>query len=298
MTSRSVSVVIPTYRREQILLDTLRYVARQQPAPDEVLVVDQTPMHEVHVDEELRRLHDESTIRWIKLPRPSVPGAMNRGLVEARGEVVLFLDDDIVPNEGLIAAHERAHRDSTVAVVAGRVIQPWEIDVLPRKDCGEAGFSSTGRRVVHEFMAGNFSVKRSVALQIGGFDENFVHVAYRFERDFADRVLGELGCILFEPSATIHHLKAQEGGTRAYGHHLTTVRPSHAVGEYYYLLGRRSRAGLVGSLLRPWRAIATRHHLRRPWWIPVTLTAEVLGLGWAVLLRVRGPRYLGGKSPS
>jgi GT2 family glycosyltransferase len=145
-------------------------------------------------------------------------------------------------------------------------------------------------------MAGNFSVKRDLAVALGGFDENFVHVAYRFERDFADRVLAAGGRIMFEPSATIQHLKAPEGGTRTYGHHLTTFRPSHAVGEYYYLLGRRSWAGVLALLARPVRAIATRHHLRRPWWIPGTLIAELLGVTWAIALRIRGPRYIAARA--
>jgi len=38
-------------------------------------------------------------------------------------------------------------------------------------------------------MGGNFSVKRDLALRLGGFDENFVHVAYRFEAEFCDRAI-------------------------------------------------------------------------------------------------------------
>ena len=42
---------------------------------------------------------------------------------------------------------------------------------------------------------------------------------------------------------------------------------------------------------RPLRAVMTRHHLRRPWWIPVTLVAELSGMAWALLLYARGPRH-------
>jgi GT2 family glycosyltransferase len=147
-------------------------------------------------------------------------------------------------------------------------------------------------------MGGNFSIKRDLALKLGGFDENFVHVAYRFEAEFASRALAAGENILFEPSASIRHLKASKGGTRAYGEHLTTIRPSHSVGAYYYFIRSRSVPRRMASiLLRPFRAIRTRHHLLHPWWIPATLFAEISGFVWAVALALRGPRLIGGKAP-
>jgi GT2 family glycosyltransferase len=277
-----VSVVIPTYQREQLLLDTIRYLTEPSPTAAEILIMDQTPRHSAETERELERLNDQSTIRWIRLTRPSIPRAMNRGLVEAHGDIVLFLDDDIVPFPGLIAAHARAHHESSAVVVAGLVVQPWD----------DVRTLTTHRRWTTTFMACNVSMKREAAAALGGFDENFVHVAYRFEAEFADRVLASGGRILFEPKAAIRHLKASAGGTRAYGHHLRTAMPSHAVGEYYYLLGRKDGERLVPMLSRAVRAARTRHHLWRPWWIPATLTAEALGFAWAVWLRMRGPRYL------
>jgi len=44
--SNAISIVIPTYRREQVLVDTLHALLRQEPPADEILVVDQTERHE------------------------------------------------------------------------------------------------------------------------------------------------------------------------------------------------------------------------------------------------------------
>jgi GT2 family glycosyltransferase len=137
-------------------------------------------------------------------------------------------------------------------------------------------------------------VKRAVALGLGGFDENFVHVAYRFEAEFCDRALSAGERIVFEPGASIRHLRVASGGTRSYGEHLTTVKPSHAVGAYYYLLrARRVRHRFGAILWRMIRSVRTRHHLRHPWWIPGTLFAELWGLLWALRLYFGGPRLLG-----
>jgi hypothetical protein len=69
------------------------------------------------------------------------------------------------------------------------------------------------------------------------------------------------------------------------------------VGAYYCILrtwsGWRS---LASFLTRPLRAVRTRHHLCRPWWIVVSLVAELSGMVWAIGLAVQGPRYIPGST--
>jgi GT2 family glycosyltransferase len=255
-----------------------------------MLVVDQTDEHARETAEYLRKRDEQGWIRWLRIAGPSIPGAMNRGLLEARSEIVLFLDDDIEPFPDLVTAHADAHGRGA-RLVAGRVLQPWDGDI-PRAAWAEKKVASTEEREVDEFMGGNFSVRREDAIALGGFDENFVRVAYNFEREFADRWRERGGRIQFRPDAAIRHLKASSGGTRTFGEHLTTLRPSHSVGAYYYLLrSRLAKRRLAEFVARPFRAVATRHHLRHPWWIPVTLAAELAGMVWAVALHARGPRY-------
>lgn len=287
-----LSIVIPTYGREQVLLDSISNLRRLEPPPLEIIVVDQTRRHEAGVEESLRQLSADRIVRHIRMPLPSIPGAMNRGLREARGDIVLFLDDDIIPDPQLIAAHLAAHARQSGRLIAGRVIQPWE-EGIDFSRHAHFHFASTAPAQIDHFMGGNFSLRREEALRVGGFDENFVKVAYRFEAEFAHRWIKGGGMIDFEPSACIHHLKAVEGGTRSFGEHLTTWLPAHSVGAYYCELriwrGARSLAQFVA---RPIRSVATRFHLRRPWRIPATLTSELLGVGWALWLAARGPALM------
>ena len=142
-------------------------------------------------------------------------------------------------------------------------------------------------------MGGNFSVRRDIALRLGGFDEQFVRVAYNFEAEFAYRLRRGGHQIYYEPAALIHHLRVSGGGTRTFGDHLRSHRPNHAVGAYYFIL--RTWSGwqsLVRFLGRPLRAIGSRHHLRRPWWIQSTVVAELSGMAWALVLAAQGPRCL------
>lgn len=288
-----VSICIPTYRREGVLLNTLDYLLAMETGPAEIMVLDQTEEHEPATDKRLHELHDAGQIRWLHLAAPSIPQAMNRGLLEARQDIVLFLDDDIRPEGGLVAAHHAAHQQNVDVLVAGRVIQPWEEG---RDFSADQTFHFAGMKPfwIEEFMGGNFSVGRDTALALGGFDENFVRVAYRFEAEFAHRFRASGRRIWFEPDACLHHLKDCGGGTRTYGEHLTTCKPDHAVGAYYYALRTRSHGRwLIDFLIRPMRAVTTRYHLRHPWGIPVTLLGEVRGMLWALRLFLNGPRYAG-----
>ena len=300
---KAISVVIPTFCRDQVLIDSIAHLLQQDRPATEFLVVDQSPTHAPDVAAALERWHREDQIVWIRLALPSITHAMNVGLQTAHSEVVLFLDDDIVPGPQLLLAHARAHGEGIANIVAGQVLQPGEAVRHVSPNDGAEGnsaacefrFSYDQRRWITEVMGGNFSVRREVALGLGGFDENFVHVAYRFEAEFCDRALTAGERVLFEPDASIRHLRASQGGTRAYGNHLTTVRPSHAVGAYYYLLrARRIRHRYRNILLRLIRSVRTKHHLLHPWWIPATLLAELLGLFWALRLILSGPRLIGG----
>jgi GT2 family glycosyltransferase len=295
----TLSVVIPTYQRERVLVETIDSLLKLHPGPAEILVVDQTPEHERDTQRVLAELESDGKIRWIRLANPSITHAMNVALEQARNDVVLFLDDDIVPCSNLIAAHALAHTEPESNIVAGQVLQPGEQPVSDEQNGNGFRFCSSRRQYISDLMGGNFSITRDVALKLGGFDENFVQVAYRFEAEFASRALAAGERILFEPDASIRHLKASTGGTRSYGGHLTTISPSHSVGEYYYLLrSKRLPRRTLKILARPLRAIRTRHHLSHPWWIPGTLFAESWGFVWAVALALRGPRLIVGKELS
>jgi GT2 family glycosyltransferase len=290
--SPELTIAIPTYNREQVLLETLRRLFALKPPASEIIVIDQTQDHSTQVSFTLDAWQTSGWIRWLRLKNPSITAAMNRGLLEASHQFVLFLDDDVIPNSGLVEAHVKALRETGVALVAGRVIQPWQ---LGREFPDESVFHFASLRPawISDFMGGNFSIRRDIALLLGGFDERFVRVAYNFEAEFAHRLRRAGYRIYYEPAAFIHHLQVSSGGTRIFGDHLRSHRPNHAVGAYYFILRTWSGWQSLGRFLgRPLRAIATRHHLRQPWWIPATLVAELSGMAWAMVLAAQGPRYL------
>lgn len=286
-TAPGVTVVVPTYGRERVLLETLQAVLDLREPPDEVIVVDQTACHEQQTERYLGRLAAEGRLQWVRLPRPSIPCAMNEGLRNAASELVLFLDDDVVPQPGLVAAHARAHADPDVVAVVGMVLQPGEqpaeraADALHqeglRRDLSFS-FRSPGRADVWNVMAGNLSVKKVRALACGGFDEGFVGVAYRFETEFCRRLRRQGGRVVYEPDAVIRHLKAPSGGTRTWGHYRTSSRPEHSVGDYYFALLEGRGAEVWSYAARRFlRETLSRFHRSHPWFIPPKALGELRG---------------------
>lgn len=147
----TLSVAIPTYGRDQVLIESVAALLALDPPPFELLVVDQTPRHDPASEERLAAWQEEGRIRWLRLPTPSITGAMNRALQEACGDRVLFLDDDILPDSELLTAHERAGETTPDAMLAGRVLQPWHGGQSDPED-GPFLFNSLRPRSVEEFM--------------------------------------------------------------------------------------------------------------------------------------------------
>jgi len=289
----NLTVAIPSYGRNQVLVETIDALLALNPPVVDLLLVDQTPKHDAPTEAALLNWQREGRLRWLKLQKPSITKAMNVALEQAVGERVLFLDDDIIPDPCLIKAHIMAGLRTPNALLAGRVIQPWHTDVPEPEDKKPFTFNTLQPRECLDFIGCNFSLPRKLALSVGGFDDNFVRVAYRYEAEFSFRWRQAGYPVRYEPTALIRHLKTERGGTRSYGEHLATIKPDHAVGRYYYRLRTQYLASaLAGSMADLGRSVRTLHHLRHPWWIPVTLLAEIRGLFWALNLHSRGPALL------
>ena len=129
----------------------------------------------------------------------------------------------------------------------------------------------------------NLSVDRAAARAIGGFDEAFIGSAYRYETDFARRLIAAGHRILFAPEATVRHLRLPTGGTRSQGDHLERPSLRHSFGDCYFAF-RHARGAERWAYLarRMLRETANRYYLRRPWKIPRKAWSEIqaLALAW------------------
>ncbi len=249
-TERTLSVLIPTLGRNTELIDTVRALLSQTVKPLEILVCDQNHPSLLDVDAELAALPN---VRHLRSRVLGISNNYNLLLSEARGEVVLYLDDDVVPETDLIEKHLATYDDPTVVGVAGRVFQPTgdqelrTIRAVGRFDrvtgTVVANFNHDRSSDVDFAQGCNMSFRRNALLAVGGFDCGFDGNGYFFETDAGLR-LQTLGKILFQPKAALKHLAASAGGARIHEKSLHTY--------HFVRNGLRLHLRHGNRLLWPW----------------------------------------------
>ena len=130
-----LSVVIPTHNRAAVLARCLDALEGQ--GADEVVVVD-----DASSDDTPRVLAERGWARAVRRERSGGrSGAKNSGVEAASGELVLFLDDDAIPEPGLVErhrVHHAAHPEPYEALL-GRVTWAPEVEVTPHMHWLENG---------------------------------------------------------------------------------------------------------------------------------------------------------------
>ncbi len=219
-----LSVVIPTLNREQPLVKTIEYfMTRETYRPFELIVVDQSERHESATERYLDSV--DSRIHLDRATFKSLPRARNRGLELAKGEIVVFVDDDVEPYDGFLAGHLAPYADAKVSMVTGPAPAPGE-ELTGRDKISDRQY----RDLLDGHMIGlqldfdyepcswgvgcNFSVRRDVALRIGGFDETFVGVAVGEDAEFSNRLRQSGGVIHYAVRAGLVHVQVASGGCR------------------------------------------------------------------------------------
>ena len=105
--ARAASVIVCTYRRQRYLPRLFGALAAQAVRPAEVLLVDNEVSPETEVIVESWRQREPGLgLRYLAEPRLGLSHARNRGLAEARGELLAYLDDDAAPDRGWTEALE------------------------------------------------------------------------------------------------------------------------------------------------------------------------------------------------
>lgn len=118
-----ISVVIPTYNRGPALATTITALLRagqRELSGVEIIVVDDgSPVPAEPLVAQLRQATAVS-VECVRQENRGPAAARNTGFRRASGEVVLFLDDDILSPPDLLVRHLEAHRRHREAVVCGR----------------------------------------------------------------------------------------------------------------------------------------------------------------------------------
>ncbi len=204
----AVSVVIPTLARDPArlrrALDALARQVEIAPEQIEVLVVLDATAGEAS---EVAR-----PTRVLRAGAAGASAARNAGWRAAEAGIVLFIGDDIIAGEGLVAEHLRLHsrHPEDQFAVLGHVCWAEELRVTAFMRWLERGFqfdfgsiegSEAGWR---RFYTANVSVKRALLARVNGFDEQ---LPFLYEDLDLGRRLDAIGMRLrYAPAATAERL--------------------------------------------------------------------------------------------
>lgn len=193
-----ISVIIPTYNKVGHLELTLSCLGKQDLPSEvyEVIVINDGSTD--GTEDFLRRQKVDYNLRSFHQPNYGQAIARNFGLRQANGELVVFIDDDLLTPPHFLRVHGEAHKKGGKKVVLGRIhrINYFDFTKIKRlilndeKDAFvelpnfvEQDLYLDMVEIIYKkklsslvwicFTGGNSSVKRDLLLEVGGFDSNF-----------------------------------------------------------------------------------------------------------------------------
>lgn len=186
------SIIIPTAGRPLAIKDAVKSLLALSTwdYDAEIIVVDNNTQQ--HLSDDLKIFCDifSDKLRYVKEPSPGLGAARHRGIKEAKGEILTFIDDDVEVRAGWLIAIQSAFNNMNVAMVGGPSI-PNFTGSIPAWFWGFVGSTPYGgwrcswlslldighnvENIDPNYIWGlNFSIRKNVVLACGGFNPDLV----------------------------------------------------------------------------------------------------------------------------
>jgi glycosyltransferase involved in cell wall biosynthesis len=219
MSARSFrpTIIIPTKNRADVLsqlLDSIEQLESTDGIVPEIIVADNDSQDDTYERLTATAKCCRTRVRIVKVTRPGKSAAINEALKMATGDVVAFLDDDVVVDKTWLAAIENFFRNGEYRVGQGIIRLP-----SPEKDDPEVlklveRYRTIPRleyrrplRTLHTLNGANFFASREVFDVVGDFDERLGPGASGTSEDvdFARRLRAANIAIGYAPQAIVYH---------------------------------------------------------------------------------------------
>jgi glycosyltransferase involved in cell wall biosynthesis len=178
------SVIIPTFNRRDTVLSTIQSVLEQNYARSDYEVIIVVDGGTDDTEQALRKFDTESRLRVLVQENRGLPGARNSGFRVASGELLIFLDDDMICTREWLRAHVAAHQLSSgrETVGLGAIYIPAD---HPSRLAAETFRLGQGAEFLRHrdnpdrlwpanvWSFANTSITRRLLESVGGFDERF-----------------------------------------------------------------------------------------------------------------------------
>jgi glycosyltransferase involved in cell wall biosynthesis len=218
-----ISVVIATRDRAELLKATLESLRRQESpgCPVEILIVDNGSIDATpDVVASAARL-SRVPIVYLTESKPGKSHALNTAAGRARGDIVVFTDDDVLPSPGWLSAYARSFSETGADYAVGRILPYWEAmpprwlspelyGVLAIPDGGTRRLRVSAGMNEHIMPLGaNMAVRRHVLDRVGGWNPELGKLKGTSrtgeDHEFALRVTAAGYAGIYEPQASVLH---------------------------------------------------------------------------------------------
>lgn len=259
------SIIVATYNRKEPLARLLGTLWKQTVPREEyeVVVVD-----DGSIEDMTSVALAFSTRLQVSVSRQANSGvavARQRGVEQARGSIVIFLDDDMLAAEDFVAQHLAAHEGHDDRVVMGELLPDVTVDEMPLFERYHAyqlskfaeTYARSGTFAGHDVYTGNLSLSRDLFFRAGGFDPAFhiedVELGVRLEQAGAKFVFSRA-------AATVHasdHTSLEKWLARS-------VKDGR---DWVRLIRKHPQAHSAN----PWRFLGAANPLCRPFFVAAVL---------------------------
>lgn len=185
----NASAIVVTYNRASILTHCIEKLLKQSVDYYEVIVIDDGSNDSTRdVIKKIKNKH----FRYLRnKEKKGQPYARNRGIKNAKGDIIIFVDSDVLVDKNFIRDHVNLHKRREKLIVQGMVRHIRKIE-----DYGKANWKIDGLCLAG-LITQNVSVKKKYLREAGGFDESFgdtmgymdVEIGRRLKNEFALKTL-------------------------------------------------------------------------------------------------------------
>ena len=273
-----VTVAVCTRDRPDDMKLCLGAISRLNYPHLDILVVDNAPKTEA--TQELVATYYPQ-IRYVREPRPGLDWARNRAILEAKGEIIAYTDDDVIVDEGWARAIAQTFISNPAAMALTGLVVPYELETEAQvlfeeyggfgKGFGYKEYILAQGKTMPWWMSGagqygtgaNMAYRRSLFQKIGGFDPaldvgTVTNGGGDLEMFF--RVIREHHLLVYNPAVVVKHRHR-----RSY-EKLKTQVTNNGIGFYAYAIcGMQTYADQFWPFLKISLFWFVSWHLRRAW---------------------------------
>ena len=216
-----VSIIIPSHgHRQEYLRGTLKSLQEQDfPGNEfEIIAVDNSPDGKVGKIVREINLKANHQVVCIEEKRGGLHFARHAGAKAARGDILVFIDDDVITHPQWLLSIFQPFESDSVACVGGKVLPRWETEVpfwFSQFNEGYLSLLNLGEKTRELNYGGiwgcNMAVKKDVLFQVGGFnpdgigDKKFIWLRGDGECGLEEKILKAGYKVIYEPKAWLYH---------------------------------------------------------------------------------------------